>query len=118
MGIPSPEVDTYLMNLPADRQDALMQVRRLIQETVPEAEEIIRYKMPAYIYDEHIVCAFASQKHYMSLYVDVELLAKYREELSGIKNLGKSCIRFRRIEALSLETVEKILRETMVRLRE
>jgi len=118
MGIPSPEVDAYMMKLPARRQDALTQVRRLIQKTVPEAEETIRYKMPAYIYDDHIVCAFASQKQYMSLYVDVELLAKYREELSTIKNLGKSCIRFTRIEALPLDTVEKILRETMVKLRE
>jgi uncharacterized protein YdhG (YjbR/CyaY superfamily) len=117
MGEPSQQVDAYLQTLTPERREALSQARALIRQMAPEAEEMIRYKMPAYEYDGHIVCAFASQKQYMSLYVDIELLQAHRAELAGL-NTARSCIRFRRIEDLPLDTVQEILRETMIKLRE
>ena len=117
MGEPSRQVDDYLEKLTPERRKALSQVRTLVRKMAPEAEELIRYKMPAYEYDGHIVCAFASQKRYMSIYVDIELLQAHRAELAGL-NTAKSCIRFNRIEDLPLDTVREILRETMIKLRD
>ncbi len=46
----------------------LQQLRRIILETVPGAEETMQYNMPYYTY-QGMLCAFASQKHYMSFYL-------------------------------------------------
>ena len=108
---PTPEVDAYLSGLAPERRAALEQLRALILETVPGASETMRYRMPTYELDG-VVCSFASQKHYMSLYMDVGLVEKHKEELEGL-DVGKSCIRFKRIRDLPLEAVRQILVETV-----
>lgn len=44
--------------------------------------------------------------------MDTTLVEKHRAELAGL-DVGKSCIRFRKLEKLPLETVRMILRETV-----
>jgi uncharacterized protein YdhG (YjbR/CyaY superfamily) len=105
-------VDEYLENLAPERRSALMELRELVLTTVPEAEEMLKYRMPTYEYAEGVLCAFASQKHYMSLYMDTELVERHRQELTGL-DVGKSCIRFRKLEKLPLDTVRTILLETV-----
>jgi uncharacterized protein YdhG (YjbR/CyaY superfamily) len=61
------------------------------------------------------LCALASQKHYMSLYMDAQLVEQHRAELAGL-SVGKSCIRFKKLEDLPLHVIEAILLETMQRL--
>ena len=106
----NPQVDTYMQNLEGDRRSALEQVRLLILQTVPGVKETMRYRMPTYELDE-VICSFASQKHYMSLYMDVELVEQHSDALKHL-DVGKSCIRFKNIEDLPLETVQHILKET------
>jgi len=69
--------------------------------------------MPTYELED-VVCAVASQKHYMSLYMDTFLVEKYRSTLGNL-DIGKSCIRFKRINDLPLNIVKKILVETVKR---
>ena len=108
------KVDQYMSGLEPKRRAALDEVRALILEIVPDAEETLKYRMPTYEYRGGVLCAFASQKQYMSLYMDTELVAKHRDELSGL-DVGKSCIRFRKLEKLPLDTVRTILEETLQR---
>ena len=110
----STQVDDYMVELEPTRRAALDEVRALILETVPDAKETLKYRMPTYEYRGGVLCAFASQKQYMSLYMDTELVAKHRAELAGL-NVGKSCIRFRKLEKLPLATVRIILEETLQR---
>ena len=104
-------VNAYLSELAPDRRAALERIRSLIFETIPDVTETMRYRMPTYELDE-VVCAVASQKHYMSLYMDVSLVAKYAQKLEHL-DVGKSCIRFRRIDDLPIDTVRRILVETV-----
>ena len=106
-------VDQYLEALPPDRKEALEIVRSLILDTVPDIEETMRYNMPTYEKDD-MVCALASQKHYISLYMDVDLVEEHKKELKHL-DVGKSCIRFKRIDDLPLKTVKEILEETVTR---
>jgi uncharacterized protein YdhG (YjbR/CyaY superfamily) len=106
------DVDAYLENLEPERRAALTELRLLIQAAAPNAVESLKYRMPTYEYDGGVLVAFASQKHYMSLYMDTELVEMHRQELAGL-NVGKSCIRFRRLEQLPLDTVRTILDETL-----
>ena len=71
----------------------------------------MRYGMPTYELNGH-VAAFASQKHYVSLYMDTDLVAAHRQDF-GHLNCGKSCIRFSRLEQLPLEVVKTMLVETV-----
>jgi uncharacterized protein YdhG (YjbR/CyaY superfamily) len=106
------EVDRYLDKPEPGRRSALARVRSLILETVPNAVESTKYRMPTYGYREAVLCAFASQKHYMSLYVEPRNLDRHRTDLQHL-DLGKSCIRFKSLEQLPLETVRTMLGETV-----
>jgi len=110
-----PEVDTYLQELedPA-RREALAVLRDLIFEVVPNAVETMRYRMPTYEHQDEMLCAYASQKHYMSLYMDTSIVAEHGGGLAGL-SIGKSCIRFRRLEDLPEDTIRVMLEETVAR---
>lgn len=107
------EVDTYLNKLDPERRLALAKIRSLILESVPDVLESMKYRMPTYELDG-VVCAFASQKHSMSLYMDTSPIQKHRQEFGDL-SVGKSCIRFNRIEDLPLDTIKQDLRETVQR---
>ena len=110
------EVDQYLKNLAPDRRAALAKLRSLVFEVAPDAVETMKYRMPTYEYGDGVLCAFASQKHYMSLYMDTDIVEKHREELTGL-SIGKSCIRFRKMNQLPLDTIRRMLEETVQKRR-
>ncbi|MEJ2737467.1 MAG: DUF1801 domain-containing protein [Anaerolineae bacterium] len=114
MGTKTDEVDVYLGDLEPGRRAALGELRSVVLETVPDAVETMRYRMPTYELQGGVLCSIASQKLHMSLYMDTELVEKHREELAGL-SVGKSCIRFKSLEKLPLDTVRTILQETVQR---
>lgn len=107
-------VEEYLEGLDPDRRDALSALRTIIRDEVPGAVETMRYQMPTYEYQGRVLCAFASQRQYMSLYMEPDLVEQHRADLEGL-SVGKSCIRFRRLDKLPIETVRTMLRETLER---
>jgi uncharacterized protein YdhG (YjbR/CyaY superfamily) len=111
MGERTSQVDAYLEALPAERRQALSVVRALIEELVPEAQETMDYRMPTIRYRGHVLVAYASPKHYMSVYSDIDVVQAHRHELPGL-SVGKSCIRFKRLEQLPLDVVRQIVLES------
>ena len=107
-------VPEYLADLPADRQTALKKVRSLIRKTVPEAQETMQHGMAAYELNG-LLCALASQKNHMAVYVcDPEVVDAHRDAL-GKLNSGKGCIRFRKLEELPLDAISEILKEAAMK---
>jgi len=118
-------VDAYLASLPEDRRAAITAVREVILASLPAGyEEGMQYGMIGYYvplsrfpdtYNGQAlgVAALASQKQYMSLYLsavygDPKTQASFveRYRASGKKlDMGKSCVRFKRLEDLPLEVV-------------
>ena len=127
-------VDEYLAELPEDRRAALETVRKAILEHLPEGyEETIQHGMIGYViplekypvtYNGQplVFAALASQKNYMSLYLmniygDIEterwFVDQYRA--SGKKlDMGKSCVRFKRLEDLPVDLVGAAIARTSV----
>jgi uncharacterized protein YdhG (YjbR/CyaY superfamily) len=104
------DVDTYIDLLDTSRQSSLQKLRRIILETVPGAKETIQYNMPYYSY-HGMLCAFASQKHYMSFYfLNGEIVEKNRHLLAGL-SVGKGCMRFKDINKLPEPTIRAMLHE-------
>ena len=64
--------------------------------------------MLTYRVDGEGLVALASQKRYLSLYLDPEVLERHREELEDL-DMGKSCIRFKRATDLPLEALTGIV---------
>lgn len=108
----------YVKDLPLERQTALKELRALAKKVAPDATETIAHGMPFYDLRGPLF-ALASQKHYLSLYIcDPELLESYRPRLPRSLNVGKSCIRFKKLEELPLDTIEEMMAATVKRSRE
>lgn len=109
-------VDEYLQEIPEERREAVSDLRARIKRLAPEAEESIQYGMPTWSMGDILFCV-ASQKQYVSLYVDPTLLEAYRPKL-GKLNLGKGCIRFRHLKDLPMDVVEEMMHEAVEARRE
>ena len=106
-----PNVDFYIKHLPPIRKQALETLREKVHEWLPEVKESMQYRMPTYVTSD-IVCAVASQKKIMSLYIcHTEILDQYRAHFEHLK-VGRSCIRFQALEDLPLEIVEIMIKKT------
>lgn len=105
-------VNGYLETLPENRKIAVASIRAAILETVPVAEETMRYGMPTYDAAGDFLAAVASQKQYISLYMNTEVVAAHADDLSHL-SVGKSCIRFTKLEKLPLDVVRVMLEETL-----
>jgi uncharacterized protein YdhG (YjbR/CyaY superfamily) len=110
-------VADYLGALTPERREALEALRALVYQVAPDAVETMRYGMPAYDVAGKVLCQFASQKRYVSLYLDPKIVDKHRGALEGL-SLGKGCVRFRKLDKLPLETIERMLREIARREKE
>jgi uncharacterized protein YdhG (YjbR/CyaY superfamily) len=106
-------ISAYLAELPPDRRAALSQLRSLIHRVAPNTVETMNYGLPSF----GELCAMASQKNYMALYVCESDIVRSHFPRLGKVSCGKGCIRFKRIEDLNLSAVEGILRE-ILKLRE
>ena len=103
-------VDEYIQSLEGDRKEAVIRLRQVLRGSVPGLEESISHGMPYYTKGEDFY-AIASQKQYISFYVsDMDTLKRYSKDLGKV-NLGKSWIRFRRLENIDLNTFGEMLRE-------
>ena len=61
------DVDAYIAGFPAEVQEKLKQIRAIIRQGAPEAEETIKYGMPTYVLKGNLVF-FAAYKKFISVY--------------------------------------------------
>ncbi len=124
-------VTAYLRELPPERRTLLEAVRKVIRANLDRGiEEVMNYGMIGYVIPHKIYPAgyhcdpakpfpyggLASQKNYCSLY----LFPVYGEEENWFReewkkggkklDMGKCCIRFKKLEDLDLEVLARALR--------
>lgn len=93
--------------------DDLTRLRDFLRGQLPDdVTEDLRYGMPTYSQNDEVVVALASQKNYMSMYMDMALVNAHRADLDAL-DCGKSCIRFKRADDLPLDVIAAILHETI-----
>ena len=132
----SPE--DYISQVPEERQEALKKLRLTIKENLPKGfEEGIQYNMIGYyvphsIYPDGYHCSpevplpfmnVASQKNSINLYhsgiyANPELLQWFTDEYPKHNktklDMGKSCIRFKKIDALPYELIGELCQKMTV----
>ena len=103
-------VDEYMQTVPPQRLAALTTLRQLCRDILTGYDESMQYGMPAYSRNGVGGVGFASQKNYISLYIEPAVVDQYRDQL---KNAGKCCIRYSRPEQIDFAVVTKLLEGTI-----
>ncbi|MGP0107897.1 MAG: iron chaperone [Acidimicrobiales bacterium] len=62
----STEIDEYLADLEEPKRSTLQRLRQTILEVVPEAEEGISYRLPAFRLEGKVIAGFAAFKNHLS----------------------------------------------------
>ena len=108
-------VTEYLNEVPSERREALMRLRELCRSLLVGFEEQMGYGMPGYMRNGVGEVGFASQKHFIALYIlRTDVMNAHRDRLAvrGV-SLGKGCIRYSKPERIDFEVVESLLRATV-----
>ena len=122
-------IDQYVNELPTERQESLKKVRKVILNHLPEGYEevmnwgMITYQVPLEVYPDTynkkplMYAALASQKNHMAVYLsaiytDEQKREEFEEEYRATGkrfDVGKSCVRFRKLEDLPLDLIGKAI---------
>lgn len=106
------DVDGYLAEVPAERKAALTRLRALCREQLTGFTEVMAYGMPTYQRGGTAEVAFASQKQYVSVYImRTDVRDAFSRRLAG-QDMGKGCLRFRRVEGIDFDLVRDLLKAT------
>lgn len=104
-------VEEYLDEAPSERRPRLREIRELCREVLGAHDERMLYGMPAYVRDDAAGFAFASQRNYISLYVERGVVVAHEDQLAGM-DVGKGCIRFKSPEQIDMRLVRSLLEGT------
>ena len=103
------EVDEYLSALEEPKRTTLQALRRAILEIVPEAEQVISYRVPAFRVDGKIVAGFAAFKDHLSyLPFSGSVLGQLGDDVQGY-TMTKSALHFPVDRPLSTSLVKKLI---------
>lgn len=86
-------IDEYIASFPKEVQVLLEQIRATIIEKIPEAEESISYKMPAFKTLGKPLAYFAAFKNHIGFYATPTAQKVFTNELSTYKQ-GKGSVQF------------------------
>ena len=116
----------YINSLEEPRKTEIKKLHSFICKTVPNLKPHMKYGMLGYGTYHYkyasgregnwMVIGLANQKNYISLYACLSdgkqyVAEKHKRDLPK-SNIGKSCIRFRKLEDVDLNVIKRILKET------
>lgn len=118
-------VEEYIQQLPENRKDEIGAVRKVILDNLPAGIEenmnwgMISYEVPLSVCPDTynnkplMYAALDSQKNHMSIYLSAiyandDLRDEFEQNYQSTGNkldIGKSCVRFKKIDNLSLDVI-------------
>jgi uncharacterized protein YdhG (YjbR/CyaY superfamily) len=131
--------DQYIAELPADRKEAVTELRKVISKNIPKGfREEMNYGMLGYVVPHTLYPAgyhcnpkmplpfmnVASQKNFialyhMGIYAQPELLKWFQEEFPKYStkklDMGKSCIRFKKPEDIPFKLIGELAKKMTVK---
>ncbi len=108
--VSSDEIDRYLADLEEPKRSTLQRLRQTILEVVPEAEEGMSYRLPAFRVDGKVIAGFAAFKNHLSyLPHSGSVFPLLRDEVASYKT-STGALRFPIDSALPKSLVERLFR--------
>ena len=102
-------IDEYIAKFPKNVRDILDQLRRVIRESAPEAEEAISYGMPAFKLHGKSLVFFAAWKNHVGFYPGgSSAIEAFKKELSPYKQ-AKGTVQFPLDKPIPSDLVKKIV---------
>ncbi len=108
MNIKPTTVNDYIKSFPKSTQVLLKQVREVIKEAAPEAEELIAYGMPGYKLNKKPLVYFAGYEKHIGFYATPNGHEKFAKEFSKYKQ-GKGSVQFPIDEPMPLALIKKVV---------
>ena len=125
-------IESYINSLPEDRKESIIKIMNIVEENIPVGfAKVMNYSMPSFVIPHSIYPAgyhvtpdlplpfigVASQKnhigfYHMGVYADSNLLdwfiSEYPKYCKSKLDMGKSCIRFKKIDDIPYELVAEL----------
>jgi len=118
-------LEEYLDAVPAERKELVNFLHAFIQKTAPSLKPHFAYNMLGYgsfktrNYKKEPIdwptVSLANQKNYVSVYIcaveNGEYVAEKHKDKLGKVSVGKSCIRFKKLEDVNLPVLAKVIQK-------
>lgn len=101
-------IDEYIAAFPTDIQAVLQEIRKIIRQAAPEAQECISYAIPTFSQNGHLV-HFAAFKNHIGFYATPTGHEAFAKELSNYKQ-GKGSVQFPLNKPMPLDLIAKIVK--------
>ncbi|MGH9857602.1 MAG: iron chaperone [Acidobacteriota bacterium] len=101
-------VESYIADFDGKPRQRLEEVRKLVKQILPDAEERISYSIPAYFVDKKLIIYFAGFKSHIGMYPGRTSSSAYNQ-LAAKYAHGKSTARFPHDEPLPKDIIKKFI---------
>ncbi|MHB8128365.1 MAG: iron chaperone [Mobilitalea sp.] len=101
-------IDTYISQFSPEVQEILKEIRKVIKEAAPEAEEKISWQMPTFVLYGNLV-HFAAFKNHIGFYPAPSGIDTFKNELSGYKG-AKGSVQFPIERPMPYELIREIVK--------
>ncbi|WP_199856419.1 iron chaperone [Lunatibacter salilacus] len=101
-------ISDYIAAFPTEVQEVLTQLRTIILETVPDAEEGFAYQMPSFKTHGKPLVYFAAFKNHIGLYATPTGHDAFKERLAGYKQ-GKGSVQFPLNQPIPYDLIREIV---------
>lgn len=101
-------IDEYIATFPKNMQTILQELRQVIRDVAPEAEEAISYQIPTFKLNGNLV-HFAAFKNHISFFPTSSGVEAFQKELSNYQT-SKGTIRFPLDKPIPFDLVKKIVK--------
>ncbi len=85
--------DDYLKNVPKPQKAQLERIRKIVKQSVPDAEEVISYGMPGFTYNGKYLVGYAAFKDHLSLFPTSAPVEALKDKLKDFR-LSKGTVQF------------------------
>lgn len=106
--IPVQSIDKYIQKFPSEAQEILKNIRKVIKESAPDAEEKMSYQMPTFALYGNLV-HFAAYKNHIGFYPTPSGIDAFKQELSEYKG-SKGAVQFPFEKPIPYELISKIVK--------
>lgn len=102
-------IDDYIAGFPDDVQQVLRQVRAIIREEAPDAQETISYQIPTFTLAGRHLVYFAGHSRHVAVYPAPVENPEFAEEMA-VYGSGRGTARFPFGKPLPADVIRKIVR--------
>ena len=109
---PTNSIDGYIESFPVHAQVKLKEIRKIIKDMVPDAEETFAYGMPAFKIgkDKKAVVYFSGFKNHIGFYPFPSGVEEFERLTDAYEKSGKGTIQFKYDEDLPKDIIQKVVK--------